>query len=178
MKTNRKLIIIISAVLISLAAGSVVWHVARRAKPFDATGKKPEQIFEYLQSDEFRNLDPNTRRDYARQAFGQMMTQRAKEYCELPPEKRTAYLDEVIDSMQSQRREFESRRTEFRRPRDGEPNRRPFNPATRPRRKPEDMRARRELTDPTTRAQMAAFRQAMGERMRQRGITPRGRPPQ
>lgn len=179
MKTNKKLIIIISAVLISLAAGSVVWHVARRAKPFDATGKKPEQIFEYLQSDEFRNLDPNTRRDYARQAFGQMMTQRAKEYSELPPEKRTAYLDEVIDSMQSQRREFESRRAGFMRPRDGEPNRRTFNPSAnpsnRPRRKPEDMRARRELTDPTTRAQMAAFRQALGARMQQRGITPRGR---
>jgi hypothetical protein len=178
MKTNKKLIIIISAVLISLAAGSVVWKVTRRAKLPDVTGKKPEQIFEYFQSEEFRNLDPNTRRNYARRAFDQMITQRAKEYCELPPEKRTAYLDEIIDSMQSQRREFESRRTESMRPRDGEQNRRPSRPRTRPRRRPEDMRARREPIAPATRAQRAAFRQAMGERMRQRGITPRGRPPQ
>lgn len=179
MKTNKKLIIIISAVLISLAAGSVVWHVARRTKPVNFIEQKPEQIFKYLRSEEFRNLDPNTRRSYARQAFGQIMTQRAKEYSELPPEKRTAYLDEVIDSMQSQRREFESRRAEFMRPRDGEPNRRTSNPSanpsSRPRRKPEDMRARREPIPPATRAQIAAFRQAMGERMRQRGITPRGR---
>lgn len=195
MKTNKKLIITISAVLISLAAGSVVWQVGRQPELPDVTGKKPEQILEYFQSDEFRNLDPNTRRDYARRAFGQMMTQRAKEYCELPPEERTAYLDELIDDMQSRRREFESRRGEFgprprgrgfMRPRngeqggeqdggqDGEQDRRP---PRRPRRGPEDMRARRERIDPTSRAQMSAFRRAMGERMRQRGMTPRRGPP-
>jgi len=173
MKTNKKLIIIISAVLVSLVAGSVVWHVARRTKPVNFIGQKPEQIFKYLSSEEFRNFDPNTRRRYARQAFDQIITQRAEEYYELPPEKRTAYLDEVIDSMQSQRREFESRRAEFMRPRDGEQNLQ--SARSRPRRKPEDMRARREPIPPATRAKMAAFRQAIGERMRQRGITPRGR---
>ncbi|MFZ0034937.1 MAG: hypothetical protein WAK60_08140 [Sedimentisphaerales bacterium] len=174
MKINKKQIIIISAMLIGFAAGSVVWRMARRAKPANIAGQKPEQIFEYLRSDEFGNLDPNTRREYAQRVFRQMMTQHAKEYCELPPEKRTAYLDGLIDNMQSQRREFESQRMGLRRPRDGEQDRRP----PRQRGRPENMRARRELIDPTSLAQMAAFRRAMAERMGQRGMTPRGRPPQ
>lgn len=168
MKTNKKIIIIISAVVISIAAGSVVWQVGRRqGKPADFAGQKREQIEQYLRSDEFRDLDPNTRRAYARQAFRRMTTQRAKEYCELSPQDRIAYLDNIIDTMQSRRREFGP-------PRDGQQGRRP----PRPRRKPEDMRARGESIDPASRAQMGAFRQAMQERMRQRGIAPpRRRPP-
>jgi len=174
MKINRKLIIVISAVVISIVAGSVVWQVGRRqGKPADFSSQKPEQIEQYLRSDEFRNLAPNTRRAYARQAFRQMMTQRAKEYCELPPEKRTVYLDNIIDTMRARRREFESRRREFGPPRDGQQDRR----RPRRRRRPEDMRARSESIDPASRAQMGAFRQAMRERMSQRGINPPRRRP-
>jgi len=170
MKINKKLIIIISAVVISIAAGSVVWQVSRRQnKPADFAGQKREQIEQYLRSDEFRDLDPNTRRAYARQAFRQMMTQRAEEYCELSPQDRTAYLDNIIDTMRTRRRGWG-----FRPPRDGQQGQRP----PRPRRRPEDMRARSESIDPASRAQMGAFRQALRERMRERGINPpRRRPP-
>ncbi len=130
MKIGRKSIIIVSVAGLSVAAASIVWLVARRPSVTNFSDKSPEQIAEYLRSDEFRNLDRDTRRTSAREAMGQMMTSTAKEYCELPVKERIAYLDKVIETMQSRRREFESRRREFEGRREssepGRPGRREF----------------------------------------------------
>jgi hypothetical protein len=82
----------------------MIW--ASRGRPADIGGKSADEIAEYLRSDEFRNLDPNARRATVRQAMGEMMTGRVREYFELPMEQRTAYLDKVIDDMESRPREF------------------------------------------------------------------------
>ena len=199
MKVSRKSIIIVSVAALSVAAASIIWLVARRPRVPDFSDKAPEQIAEYLRSEEFRNLDRDARRASAREAMFQMMTGRAKEYCELPVEERVAYLDKVIETMQSRRREFESRRREFEAQREGsDPGRREFEAQGEQvqsrfgardgsqrqrwqgrwrgqRRSPERMRARTEFRDPKVRAQMAKFREAIRERMMEQGIDFRAR---
>ena len=124
MRVSRKPIIIVSVAALSMAAASTIWLVARRPRVSDFSDKNPEQIAEYLRSEEFRNLDRDARRASAREAMFQMMTGRAKEYCELPVEERVAYIDKVIETMQSRRSEFEARRREFEGRREGsEPGR-------------------------------------------------------
>ena len=124
MKVSRKSIIIVSVAALSVAAASIVWLIIRRPSVTNFSNKSPEQIAEYLRSEEFRNLDRDTRRASAREAMGQMMTSQAKEYCELPMEERVAYLDKVIETMQSRRREFEGRRRGFEGQREGSESRR------------------------------------------------------
>jgi len=188
----------------------MIW--ASRGRPADIGGNSADSIASYCRSDEFTNLDPNTRRATVREDMGEMMIVRVREYFELPVEQRTAYLDKIIDARESRGREFgfgrrqfagRGGRREFRR---GEPGgrdggessrvdarnssgrRRPDRIAAPDRRRrgpgqggrrgrrpsPERMRARMERHDPVTRAQMAKFREALRERMRQRGIGPRG----
>ncbi|HUW18063.1 MAG TPA: hypothetical protein VMW16_02040 [Sedimentisphaerales bacterium] len=195
---SRKTVVTVSIGVLAVVAALVVWFVSGRGPRVpDFSEKKPEQIRQYLASDQFRNLDRETRRTIAREAMEQMMTSRAKEYCELPAEQRVAYLDKVIDEMQSRRREFESRRGEFTGRREGPRDRgreggrqgeqarvRPTRSAAqsgqpRPRRGPgrlgrrrssEGRRRRREFTDPRTRAIRAKFREALQQRMRERGL--------
>jgi len=203
MKVPRKRIIMAAAGILAASVVLAVWLEGKRRGPrADFTGKSPDEIAEYLRSAEFRNLDPNTRRVNAREAMGEMMTSRVREYFDLPAEQRTAYLDKIIDARESRRREFGRReflgRGESAVRREAEPRRlnartisrqrrpdrigAPDRPSRRPgqggwrrrRRSPERMRARMERRDPVTRAQMAKFREALRERMRQRGIKPRG----
>lgn len=195
MKVSRKSIVIVSIAVLGVVVALIVWLVGSSQSPApDFSDKNSEQIAGYLRSDEFNNLDRDARRAAARQAMRQMMAGRAKEYSDLPSEERIAYLDKVIDTMQSRRREFESMRGGFGGRRGGpESIRREFEGRReqaqfrsdaqsdqRPprwrrgqrgrRRSPERMRARTEFVDPKTRAQMAKFREALRQRMRERGI--------
>jgi hypothetical protein len=188
MKVKRKTIIIVLAAGFSVAAVSTVWLAARQPSVPDFSDKKLDEIADYLRSDEFREMDRGTRRASIREAMGQMMASRAKEYCELPAQEQTAYLDEVIDSMQTRRREiegrredYESRRREFEARReqtqarsdaqDGGQRRRWQGRRRGRRRSAERMRLRTEFIDPKVRAQRAKFREALRERMRERGIS-------
>lgn len=209
MKVSRKSIIIVSVTALSVIAASIVWLVVRQLSVPDFSDKKPEEIAEYIRSDEFRNLDRDARRTTTRAAMGQMMTSQVNEYFELPAEQRIAYLDKVIETMQSRRSEFETQRRNFGAQRDGsEAERRDFRTqregsdarrreyeAQREqtqlrtdaqdnrrqprwqgrrrgrRRSPERMRARSEFGDPKIRAQRAKFRQALRQRMIERGVS-------
>lgn len=163
MKVNKKLIIIISATGLSIAGASLLWQVKRR-----------QSATLNIRSDEFKNLDPNERRDYIRKAMRQRMAQHVKEYFKLEPAERTAYLDKITDTMQARRSEFEARRSEFESRREQDQHRRDDRQRTRRRRRPEDMRARRESVTPETRD----FNRALRQRMQQRGINlRRGRGP-
>jgi len=213
MKAARRRMTVVASVILGATAVLALWLPGKwRDRPANFSGKSADEIAEYFRSDEFKNLDPNTRRASAREAMGEMMTGRVREYFELPVEQRTAYLDKIIDSRESRQRGFGFGRRGFAGPRGsrefrrGEPSgqrapeprrldgsrgsgrRRPdrIGAPDRPRRgpgqggrrgrrrSPERMRARMERHDPVTRAQMAKFREALRERMRERGIEPRG----
>ena len=178
MNTRKKKVIIISAALAALCitAAAVTWVTfSGRKKLPDFAGKNRQDVINYLQSEEFRKLDQRTRRDLGRQAFGQLMADTARQYCELPPQEKVAYLDKIIDDMETRRKEFAADgnnpfRRRFRDPND--PNG-PSQQRRRPRIAPEQMRARMESIDSTTRAQMTEFMIAMRERRQQRGLNNR-----
>jgi hypothetical protein len=205
MKVSRGLIVIGCVAVVAVVTGLIIWLVGggRPSGP-DFREKQPEEIREYLRSEEFRNMDREARRGIARRAMEQMMTSRAREYVEMPVEERVVYLDKVIDEMQSRRREFESRRREFVGRREGRGERRREGEGRverarfsrdgrggrdgqgRPRwrggrrgrrRSPERRRRRSEFVDAETRAIRSKFREALRQRMRERGMEfgPRGR---
>ncbi len=171
MRTNKIIILSLCAVIIAAAAGSSFWFLKIRQhnhKQIDFSGQTPEQIRAYLRSKDFNSLDEQARRDIGRAARIEMMEYRVNEYFNQPDDKRTAYLDKMIDEMQARRGEFRARRPDANDPNDRRRQRRQFA------RGAEDQRARMESVDPMTRAKRAAFREAMRTRMQQRGINPPG----
>jgi hypothetical protein len=150
----------------------------------DPAAQSREQIIETLGSEEFRSLQTQQRRDYARKAFRQVMHKTVDEYFELPDEKKTAYLDKVIDQRHRRR---EQRRQRFSRQNDNARSEdRPERQAAGDDQKPQNRRPRRrersagsirgfsERMDSATRAKFVQFRKDMRARMQQRGMdTPR-----
>jgi len=102
------------------------------------------------------------------------MDYQVNEYFTLPADKRTAYLDKMIDEMEARRRARAMRGEDPNSPfRFFDPNSRPNDPNERQRRRQmarnaENRRARMESIDPLTRAKRAAFREAMRARRQQR----------
>lgn len=191
MKTNKKAVVIVLVVAAVCVAGGVsVFFVGGEENQKSAVGVKTpkpveqsnEEITEYFQSEQFQALDPNDRRDYARQARRQMMANNMEGYFETPQEQRVAYLDEIIDSMQNWREMFRGQRggRDRWRGRDGERadgQRRQRGQGQRGRRgrgrNLERSRERAESRDPAQTAKRSAFRQAMRDRMNERGIESR-----
>jgi hypothetical protein len=186
MKTNKKLIIIISIVVLGLAGASTVVFVfkggAKSKVTPDPASQSDAQMREYVQSEQFKNLAEQDRRQYMRSAMGQRMTSQAQKYNGLPAEQRTAYLDEVIDSMQAWREQMPrpARRRDAndpnfradRRQRGEQGNGQggPQGQGQRRQMEPSQMRARMESMDPARAVQMQAFREALRKRMQERGI--------
>ena len=197
-KTGRIILCCVLAIGVIIAAAAVISDDAP-----DLSKKSPEEIREYFQSAQFRELAPEKRRQVARktfeprrQEFQKQMFETAREYCELPPERKTAYLDKRIDDMQKRFAEMRTRRVERRASggtgqsqtaertvsNSNAGNREP-NPQRRMRGRrggggsgrrrgpsPERIRGRMERMDPKHRAYMTQFREDMAKRMEQRGI--------
>ncbi len=164
MKTSTKIVFTTLALLITgVTATAAIWHFSYPSKKAvdEFAFKTPDQIRAYLNSDEFKNLDGQARRDARRRAFRQVMDYRANEYFNQPVEKQTVYLDKIIGEMENRRREFEPRRRD-----PNDPNSRQQR---RQARSAENMRARMESVDPETRAKRAAFREALRLRRQRRG---------
>ena len=183
MKVNKKIIITVCTAA-AVASSVLAFHYSHTTP--DLASKTPEQIRRYFDSNEFRNLDERTRRERIGNIMQAVMTKRAEDYCALPAEKQIAYLDKIIDDMESRRNQspFGGIRPDGNRPPffggmppDGNrPGRRQQGQL---RRRPSaaNMRARSEQTSAQTRLNMAIFRRDMRKRMEQRGISfpqPRG----
>ncbi len=190
MKANKRTIIIAAIVAFCLAGASAAMIVLTRKPSIpQQLNQTPEQFREFIKSNEFKNLERREQRRYIRRAMGVQMVKRAETYYQLPREKRTALLDKTIDMMQKRREEFRSIRQQLRSQRiqgesQDEQNRTESNsrraaqqrPRRRRSRNIENMRARRESTDPRSRALNAKFRRALRQRMQQRGIELQRRP--
>jgi hypothetical protein len=142
--------------------------------------QKPQEIMAYMDSAEFKKLSSREQFMYMREGGRQVMEYQMDTYFSLPEEKqKTAYLDQIIDRMQSQRAGFEQMRQQMppRRPPDAnDPNmqhrRQRAQQAQGGRRaNPSGMRARSERGTPEQRAQRTQFMEDMSKRMQQRGIT-------
>lgn len=130
-----------------------------------------------------RNL-PEKERQKLRENIGSVfrarMEQAVDRYFELPPEQRTAYLDEMIDRHEQFRRERQARRAagENERPREGRSNdqRRRRPGGRRGRRTPERHKRRIKRISGERRARMTEFMEAMRKRRRERGLPDRRGP--
>ena len=165
MKINKILILPICAVVVVAAAGSYVWFRSdhKKNQDMDFSDQTPDKIREYLRSPDFNSLDEQTRRAARRAAGRQMMEYRVNEYFSLPPDKQTAYLDKLIDEMETRRGEFQQRRPDA-----NDPNSQQRRQRRQFARGAENQRARMESIDPLTRAKMAAFREAMRQQRQRR----------
>ena len=193
MTKKNKTILIVALVIGTVI--SVTMAVRHYSKP-DFTKMTPQQIRQYFDSNQFRDANEDKRQEM-REQMGEAMQARmeaqANEYSSLPDEKKTAYLDKIIDDMEARRAEFLARDANgppdpnrFRRfgPRDPNFMQRQGQQARQFRRpEPSRMRERSERIGTDTRIQMAQFRQDLMNRMQERGITPGrggfggGRPP-
>ena len=166
MKINKIIVLSVCGLLVvAVISAGAFWFLRNEKKSQlrDFSGQTPEQIRAYLRSKDFNSLDDQTRRMVGRAARIAMMNYRVNEYFSLPENKRTAYLDKMIDEIEARRAEFQARRPD--------PNDRRLRQF---RRNAEAQRARMESVDPLTRAKREAFREAMRTRMQQRGINSDG----
>jgi len=137
----------------------------------------------------FRETTTDEERDRIRKSIGPIFRQRMEKhidtYLELPPEKQTAYLDEIIDQMAARRAERQARRKQATEKTPGpEPAPTPrTDRSDRPRRgrgarSLDRIKQRLENTAPEERARRTAFHEALRKRMKERSIEPRrrGRP--
>jgi hypothetical protein len=185
MKTSkRKAVIIISISLAMVLTASAVIIKTYSSSIPDFSKKTPEQVEQYMKSDQFQKLD----REKRGEVMEQVMASRAKQYYEISEDQRLAYMDKLIDMMQARREEFRNRRQEFEQRRN-DPNR-PASPNDFQRNRGQGRgqqgrnreanaargRARTENTTPEDRARMRAFSIAMRMRMAQRGMSGFGGP--
>lgn len=188
MDTKKKKIIALSTGGV-IAASIVLSLVFGGDKVPDLSNKNPEEIREYIRSEEFQSLDRDQRRQVARksfepfrQQFQQDMYDRARKYAVLPRQEKKPYLDQAINEMQQRFKERQAQSSgqeagggggirqagdSARGPRQGdgrgsgEGRRDPS---------PERMRGRMEKMDPQQRAYMTQFKEDMNKRMEERGI--------
>jgi len=124
MKKSRKILITIIAVCVlvgSLIAGFAISRANKSSYP-DVDINEPNQVREFVRSEEFRSMDEEERREFFQKRMREAMVNGADEYCQLPEDQKTAYLDNIIDQMQNRMREFRRNRPEdgsARPPRDG-----------------------------------------------------------
>ena len=182
MTQKNKTILTAAIVLAAGIAIAVPITIKHYSKP-DFAKMSREQIRDYIDSNQFRDANEDKRRE-VRDQIGEAMRIRmeaqANEYVALPDTDKTAYLDKVIDDMQTRRAEFAARDANgppdpnrFRRfgPRDPNFMQRQGQQARQFRMpEPSRMRERSERISADTRVKMMQFRQDMMNRMQERGI--------
>ena len=202
---KRNVIIAVIIVVVCLSASGGLYYMFKGSSNAESTDEfgrqrrewndnnlpnpnkqQPQEIMAYMDSAEFKKVSPREQFMYMREGGEQVMNYQMETYFSLPDEpQKTAYLDNIIDRMQTQRADFAQMRQQM------PPRRRDANEPNDPNRlarqdrarqqqagqsggrraNPANMRARSERGTAEQRAQRAAFRQAMQTRMQQRGIT-------
>lgn len=182
MKIKRSWMLL--AICLLVAFGAVVTLAIWPSNPPDPATQSPDQIAKYIASKKFARLDQTEKQNYLSQTgrglfrsarglsneerqkmrenigplFRRQMEARVDRYLELPPEERTAHLDEMIDRMEAMRQAMPEQ------PSGPRPGRRGFTP--------ERMKRMLENTPPESRAKFVEFMKDFRQRMNERGISP------
>jgi len=180
----KKGIIAVSSVAASIFLISVVSAIAFRGDQGpDFAGKKPEEIKAYFTSDAFRGLNTEDQRAIKEKAYGPMHQQReqefieqAKVYSQLPTPQKVRFLDERIDEIvraAAQKQQQATRSASLAAA--GAGARGGSMGATKPSDPKktfasEDYRTWSEKMEPEKRAYIMELKEALRQRMEQRGI--------
>lgn len=187
----KKRMITVSSVAAGLVLISVVSAIALRGdKGPDFTGKSPEEIKEYFTPEAFQNMNERDQLAAKKRAFGsyrerqvQTFIDQARIYSKLPPKQKIRFLDERIDEYV---RAAEQKQQAARQKGSGAVSRSgsgakggSVNTAkARTAGKPsesEGIHAWSERTDPEQRAHILELKEAIVQRMEERGIDLSGR---
>lgn len=120
----------------------------------DPTTLRPEQAPGIFGSEDFRSLPRQQRRQYAEQAMTAFVINTAAEYCQLPPEQRQGYIDNIIFMMELAGADFDSDEHAQRRSRPGP--------------SPREVHQFAERVDSQARAQIIQFTADFQKRLQQR----------
>lgn len=182
----KKNVVKVSSLVAGIILISVVSAIALRGdKGPDFTGKSPEQIKEYFQSDAFQKMSRKDQEAAKKRVFGpykrkqqQAFVEEAKTYTRLPPKQKIRFLDERIDEYvraaeQKQQGAGQKRSGAAARSGSGAKGGGANAAKARAAGKPpasEGIRAWLERTSPEERAHILELKEAMTARMDERGI--------
>jgi len=187
---TKKNIIIVSSAVAGIAVISVGLAISLRGeKGPDFAGKKPEEIKAYFESHMYRSLNKKDQIAIKKKAYALMYQQRerafieqAKTYSQLPPQQKVRYLDRMIDQIvrdTEQKQRSASTRTQgpqiknasFQRgqTKGGNVNAGRSSSAKKTFTS-QDYRSWTEKMDPEKRAYVLELKEALSQRMEQRGI--------
>ena len=181
---TRKNIAAIAAAVVGMAVISTILALSLRAEEGpDFTGMKPQEIKAYFASDAYRRLSAEDQRAIKEKAYGPVYQQREQEfieqarfYSQLPPSQKVRFLDERIDELV---RAAEQKRQQATRSASGAATPAGARGGSVSAIKPsdpkkmfasEDYRTWSEKMEPEKRAYIMEIKEAMRQRMEQRGI--------
>ena len=181
--TKKKLITISSATVCVAAAAALLAIFWGGDKGPDFAGKNPEQIKEYFNSKEYQSLDIKEQIALKKKAYGpikhqyeQELIEQVKTYSQLSHRQKVAYLDEMIDEIvadaekkQSYAKKAASGAKQAPQGKTGDVNSTKKN-SGKNWDSPEGFRGWSENMDSEKRAYILELKEAMIERMEQRGI--------
>ena len=124
----------------------------------DPRKQTPQKTMEFVKSEEFAQLAPEHQQYYMRSTSNKVMQYQVEKFSSLPAEEKEAFLDEVIDNFEQWQQQSQLNQDIM-----------PISPGA------SQVRTPGEPLTLEQRAQFAEFRQALRQRMLQRGIEP-GRP--
>jgi hypothetical protein len=182
----KKSMITVASAVAGLVLISVASAIALRGdKGPDFTDKSPEEIKDYFESDTFQNMNERDQLDAKKRAMGsfrrrkeQTFIDQATIYSKLPPQQRIRFLDERINEYvraakqkQVQTPKSGSVSKSGSGAKGGDVNTAKARAAGKPS-SSEGIRAWSEWTDPEQRAHILEFKEAIIQRMEERGIDP------
>ena len=111
---TTKRIIMVSLAIACIAVGFAIYFNGDKEPDF--TGKRPEEIKAYFKSEEFKNKTVNEQIAIKKKAYAPFYRQRerefiehAKRYTKLPQPQKAAYLDKMIDQLVSDAKKKQQR---------------------------------------------------------------------
>ena len=177
---TRKSVIAVSSAAVCIVVFSAVSAISLRGgKEPDFTDKKPEEIEAYFESDAFRSMNRKDQIAIKRKAYAPIIRQKeqafieqAQTYSQLPPQQKVVYLDRMIDKMV---RNAEQKRANAPKRMQGTQIKGDSIKTNQPSSAnktfaPENYRAATEKMTPEIRAYILGLKEALRDRMEQRGI--------
>lgn len=184
MRMTKRTTLIISCTAVSLVAMSMAVALSLRGDRVPVfTGQNPDEMKAYFESDAFRKLSPRDQRTAKKRAYGayerqqeQTFIDQAKTYAKLPPRQKIRFLDERIDEYvraAQQKQEHMSRKSSGAASGSGAKGNSIRTAKARAAKKTsssEGIRAWSEKMEPERRAAILELKEALMQRMEQRGI--------
>ena len=158
---NKKIIISIILVFVILSVAALFY--ANGTKQDVKIPKSQEELFTFIDSDDFKAMDDKTKKAVVGKAIQQYWNRTVDEYFATDEKDRDAYLDNVIETMEQTKKIWGERKKQENKPANKQAQQRPKKILN-----AEGLRQKDESADPVRLARMSEFKKAIMERMGKR----------